>query len=509
MPSGAPCDRRTCRRCGRSRAPRRRTATASRRSSMAVVEERAVPDEDEERSTTAAGAHDDVHHQEASLAADVPPGRRRHRRAAVARLDGAGAQTPLGQTAAAPQNAVRVPSTSRTARRWTSGRRPPRAPASTFTEILKPLEPFRERINVVSGLAHPYVAGAGGGDVSAGANHTRAAAVFLTRRRCRSAARRRTSASRSTRSPRSTSARTRRCRRWSCRSRKPCSAAKRRSAAPTATRSRGRSPTAPLPMQNNPQLVFEKLFGDGSTDAERRARRQESRSLLDSVMGAGRVAAEGSAGRRSPAPDAVPRRRARDRATDSARRSGSAATDLDAAGRADRRAGDVRRSTSSCCSICRCIALAGGHHARLDADVRARAEQRRVSRRAASATRSTTCRITRTTATNMDRFAHAQPYHVTKFAYFLEQAEGDAGRRRHAARSLAGAVRQLAERRQSAQLQSAADRARRRRVGAAARADAICVFPKDTHMSNLLLAMLDKLGVPTEKFGDSTGAVTI
>src|SRR5262245_19241006 len=49
-----------------------------------------------------------------------------------------------------------------------------------FTETLKPLEQFRERVTIVSGLAHPYVAGAGGADVSAGANHTRAAAVFLT-----------------------------------------------------------------------------------------------------------------------------------------------------------------------------------------------------------------------------------------------------------------------------------------------------------------------------------------
>jgi hypothetical protein len=31
----------------------------------------------------------------------------------------------------------------------------------------------------------------------------------------------------------------------------------------------------------------------------------------------------------------------------------------------------------------------------------------------------------------------------------------------------------------------------------------------DTTMSNLLLAMLDKLGVPTEKFGDSTGMLQI
>jgi hypothetical protein len=45
-----------------------------------------------------------------------------------------------------------------------------------------------------------------------------------------------------------------------------------------------KSPTDPLPMQNNPRLVFEKLFGDGTSGSDRRARRQESRSLLDSVM---------------------------------------------------------------------------------------------------------------------------------------------------------------------------------------------------------------------------------
>ncbi len=44
------------------------------------------------------------------------------------------------------------------------------------------------------------------------------------------------------------------------------------------------SPISPLPMQNNPQVVFEKLFGDGNTIEERAARRRQSLSLLDSVM---------------------------------------------------------------------------------------------------------------------------------------------------------------------------------------------------------------------------------
>src|SRR5262249_4649752 len=45
-----------------------------------------------------------------------------------------------------------------------------------------------------------------------------------------------------------------------------------------------KSPTVPLPMENSPQIVFERLFGDGSNDSQRRERRQQSISLLDSVL---------------------------------------------------------------------------------------------------------------------------------------------------------------------------------------------------------------------------------
>jgi hypothetical protein len=45
-----------------------------------------------------------------------------------------------------------------------------------------------------------------------------------------------------------------------------------------------RSPTQPLPTENNPRLVFERLFGEGGTPAQRQAQARENRSLLDSVL---------------------------------------------------------------------------------------------------------------------------------------------------------------------------------------------------------------------------------
>jgi len=44
-------------------------------------------------------------------------------------------------------------------------------------------------------------------------------------------------------------------------------------------------PTKPLPHEANPQLVFERLFGDGSNPQERIARKKATVSLLDAVTG--------------------------------------------------------------------------------------------------------------------------------------------------------------------------------------------------------------------------------
>jgi hypothetical protein len=44
------------------------------------------------------------------------------------------------------------------------------------------------------------------------------------------------------------------------------------------------SPTTPLPMEIDPRVVFEQMFGDGATPEERLARRQQDRSILDTVV---------------------------------------------------------------------------------------------------------------------------------------------------------------------------------------------------------------------------------
>ena len=54
-----------------------------------------------------------------------------------------------------------------------------------------------------------------------------------------------------------------------------------------------RTPTQPLPMENNPRKVFYQLFGQGDTDAERTEITQETGSILDHVMAKARRMSDG------------------------------------------------------------------------------------------------------------------------------------------------------------------------------------------------------------------------
>jgi hypothetical protein len=142
-----------------------------------------------------------------------------------------------------------------------------------FTPILKPLEPFRDYITVVSNTYAPM---AYGPDASAAANHARSSAVFLSGARPEETARPALGETVDQAAAKAIGQDT------------PLPSIELTVepgglASPFRNTISWQSATSPLPMEHNPQVIFERLFGDGSNEAERRARRQQSRSLLDSL----------------------------------------------------------------------------------------------------------------------------------------------------------------------------------------------------------------------------------
>jgi hypothetical protein len=147
-----------------------------------------------------------------------------------------------------------------------------------MSEILMPLEPFRDRINIISDLSHPQAYGPGG----ATAHHNRSSAVFLSGAMAQSGTQARLGITADQIAAGTIGQGT------------PLPSLELKITDSSLSCGDGlscayrntiswQSPTSPLPMENNPQVVFERLFGDGSTNAERRARREQALSLLDSV----------------------------------------------------------------------------------------------------------------------------------------------------------------------------------------------------------------------------------
>jgi len=133
-----------------------------------------------------------------------------------------------------------------------------------FPQTLKSLEPFRDRLNIISDMRLPA---AYGDDASAGANHTRSSATWLTNVPVGSG-------------PSPTSF-----------DQFVAQYIGQDTPIPSLELSLDdgssisyQTPETPLPMEQNPQIVFERLFGDGSTAEERAARSELKQSLLDAVV---------------------------------------------------------------------------------------------------------------------------------------------------------------------------------------------------------------------------------
>ena len=133
-----------------------------------------------------------------------------------------------------------------------------------FPQTLKSLEPFRNRLNIISDTR---LYAAYGEDASAGANHTRSSQTWLT---CLPPGT----------GPSPTSF-----------DQYVAQYIGQDTPMPSLELSLDdsssisyRTPDTPLPMEQNPQVVFERLFGDGSTAEERAARMELKQSLLDAVV---------------------------------------------------------------------------------------------------------------------------------------------------------------------------------------------------------------------------------
>src|SRR5438552_3860825 len=369
-----------------------------------------------------------------------------------------------------------------------------------FSEILEPFKPYRDSINIISDLSHPQAYGGG----SATSNHTRSAAAYLSGANAKSG----TSAYLGITVDQLAAQKIGQDNAMpslelgiedpslSCGDGLSCAYRDTIS---------WQGPTSPLPMQNNPQVVFERLFGDGSTDTLRRARREQSLSLLDSVMGD-----VNALNKKLPASDRS--------------RVEQYLNDLREIERRIEKVGQQLSPDLKVPPAPTAIPRDFEEHIKLMFDLWILAWQ-------ADITRITTLLMAKELSNssypksgirdafhilshhsnlkeNMDKFAVLNHYHVGIFTYLLDKLkntpDGDGSLLDHSI-VLYGSAMSDANQHNHAPLPIvlAGSASGRLKGGRHVR------NPKDTTMSNLLLAILDKLGIQKESFGDSTGMLQI
>jgi hypothetical protein len=262
---------------------------------------------------------------------------------------------------------------------------------------------------------------------------------------------------------------------------------------------------APLPMENNPQVVFERLFGDGNTATERRLRRDQSLSLLDSVLGEA-----ASLQRALPVADRA--------------RLDQYLSDVREIERRIQRAGQQLSDALPVPAAPTGIPADVEEHIKLMFDLQVLAWQ-------ADITRVSTLLMAKELSNavfpksgirdafhilshhsnvqqNKDKFAVLNMYHVALFSYFLDKLEstpdGDGSLLDHAMVLYGSGISDGNQHNHTdLPIILAGGASGKLKGGRHIR------NPTRTPMANLLLAMLDTFDVQTEKFGDSTGRVSI
>jgi len=262
-----------------------------------------------------------------------------------------------------------------------------------------------------------------------------------------------------------------------------------------------RSATAALPTENNPRAIFERLFGDGGTTAQRIGLARENRSILDSVTAEmARLQRRLGVNDRAKVDDYVDSVREIERRIQAVE--AQAQTTLP----------DLERPVG--------IPERFDHHVSLMFELQRLAFQ-------ADVTRVTTFMLGRElnfrsypeigiteghhglshhgdNPNQMARYAKVNTYQAQLFASFLESLrstpDGDGTLLDHSLLLFGAGL-------SNSNLHTHYDLPLTL-VGGGFTGDRHLVYPNDTPMTNLLLTMLDKAGVPAESLGDSTGRLT-
>jgi len=410
------------------------------------------------------------------------------------------AQTPLRATAAVPKTrlgCIYVPHGA-TMYKWTPTKE---GKDFDFSESLSPLEKYRNHLNVITNLCHQAATGA-----DAGAEHARSAAIFLTGGQPQK------NAVRVGESVDQIAAR-------AIGQDTPLPSIELAIEDVSLSCGAGygcayfntvswRTATVPLPMENSPQVVFEKLFGDGGSAEQRLSRKKEDRSILDSIV-------EETLGLQKGLPPS-------DRA------------------RVDGYLDDIREIERRIKTVLDREAQSGGNqnipeapvgtpeafedHIKLMFDLLALAYQSETTRVATMMYAKDLSPASYPNSgnrggfhgashhannkANMDSFALINKYHVQMLSYFVEKlgktADGDGTLLDHSM-ILYGSSMSNGNQHDHDPLPIVL-------VGGASgrlQGNRHIVTPAHTPMSNLLLSMLDRLGIQRDKFGDSTGKLEI
>jgi hypothetical protein len=378
-----------------------------------------------------------------------------------------------------------------------------------FSPILSPLAPFREQLLVISGLAHHQ---ADAHDDGANGDHTRGTASWLTgvhvKRTEGADVRNGISADqiaaqaigKATALPSLELAIDLNFLAGQCENSYSCA---------YLNTLAWQSESTPVPTENNPRIVFERLFGEGGTSAQRLAQARENKSILDSVMAdLTRLQQSLGASDRAKVGDYVDSVREVERRIQSVEKNG--ATDLPTL---DRPAGIPERFDE---------------HVKLMYDLQWLAFR-------ADLTRVTTFMLGRElnfrtypeigiteghhglshhqdNPTQLSKYAKLNTYQTELFGWFLEKLratpDGDGSLLDHSL-FLYGAGLSNPNLHAHYDLPLAV-------VGGGAGGGTgtigggrHVIFPAETPMTNLLLTLLDKVGVHAEKLGDSTGRLPV